>query len=276
MYRFYANNAQCKHIFLACCHDNGYVAELDKYRHDVTAAPKTILVKHGNTANGFYNLGFQLASFTNAFEMQPLQALRRLEQPSVFAPKIIRKVSVDSSSQSSEAPAAATWSTVARQPSRPGVASPAEMNGFNLPTETLKISKTVTGDAKTGIPVNRHGERIDRKINQPSSAETSRFDTRISDQKLCNTQHLTSSGCFAYNCKFDHSEIDAAMKNTLKYKARSIPCSNGTRCRKLECFFGHQCPWGSDQCSNMKCVFYRNSLHDVVDLEIAKFVPAVG
>lgn len=197
-------------------------------------------------------------------------------------PSITRTTSIGSISQSSESTPtpATTWSTVtasaARLPARSTTTSPTTLYASTAVFEPARISQSATGDFKTGIPVNRLGQRVDRPLRNPSQAELDRFEARIADRKLCNTEHLTTAGCFAYNCKFDHSEIDAPMKHTLKYKARSIACTGGSKCRKLECFYGHQCPWGADQCTNSKCAFYRNSLHEIDDLEIVKFVPAVG
>lgn len=243
------------------------------------AAPKTILIRHGNTANQFYSLGFPFARFTSTFEMEPLQVVRRFESTPAFIPKTVGAASTgDDTSQSSEntPTTATTWSTVtagaARLPVRTNTSN--SLSATADAFEPTKVSKLATGDAKSGIPVNRHGQRIDRRLQPPLPSELDRFEDRIVEQKLCNTHHLTSSGCFAYNCKYDHGPIDAAMKHTLKYKARSIPCSTGSKCRKAECFYGHQCPWGRDKCTNSKCAFYKNGLHDIDDLEIAKFVAA--
>ncbi|KAK5100074.1 hypothetical protein LTR70_003264 [Exophiala xenobiotica] len=278
-YRFYLNSAQCEHIFLACCHDNGYVAELDKYRHDPRAAEKTVLIKHGNTANQFYNLNLPFTRFSSTFEMEPLQAVRRAEAAPAFVPSARRVPSADDSASqnSGEGTPATTWSTVTAGASRMPDRTRTSI-GLSASAETFepgpKVSSNATGDPKAGIPVNRVGQRIDRTIRPPAKSEIDRFQDRIADQKLCNTHHLTSAGCFAYKCNYDHEPVDAAMKHTLKYKARSIPCTTGSKCRKAECFYGHQCPWGMDRCTNDKCPFYRNNLHDIHDLEIAKFVPA--
>jgi hypothetical protein len=70
-YRFFAYNQHCRHIFLACCHDNGYVAELDKYRYDTTAAPKTILVHAAQAAREYASLPFPVARFGSVFEVRP-------------------------------------------------------------------------------------------------------------------------------------------------------------------------------------------------------------
>jgi hypothetical protein len=107
-----------------------------------------------------------------------------------------------------------------------------------------------TGDSK-GIPINRAGQRIDRRLRAPTTQEQERFEARIKYRKLCNEHHLRAT-CYVYNCKYDHDELDPEMRNTLRYVARRIPCSQGMKCRRGDCYYGHQCPWGSDACTNYK------------------------
>jgi hypothetical protein len=137
----------------------------------------------------------------------------------------------------------------------------------NQPSKTTGNS---TADVK-GIPINRAGQRIDRRMQTPSTQQLEQFEARIRYRKLCNEHHLRDN-CYQYNCKYDHDPIDAALKNTLRYKARAIPCQAGMKCRRLDCYYGHQCPWGNESCTNPKCAFIKAGLHDITDLEVAKFV----
>lgn len=107
-----------------------------------------------------------------------------------------------------------------------------------------------TGDSK-GIPINRAGQRIDRRLRAPTTQEQERFEARIKYRKLCNEHHLRAT-CHVYNCKYDHDDLDSEMRNTLRYVARRIPCSQGMKCRRGDCYYGHQCPWGSSDCTNYK------------------------
>lgn len=135
-----------------------------------------------------------------------------------------------------------------------------------------KISKQPpAGNSKTGIPINRAGQRIDRRMQIPTTQDQERFEARIRYRKLCNEHHLRDN-CYQYNCKYDHDPIDPNLMNTLRYKARGIPCQSGMKCRRLDCYYGHHCPWGADACTNPRCAFIKAGLHDISDLEIAKFV----
>lgn len=303
-FRFYAYNAQCQRIFLACSHDNGYIAEFDKYRHDPVVLPKLVLVNHAEqtaqTARAYAGLPFRSTKFETVFEPQPID-LSAPKAEAAYGPPMLDGLTLASSPVAEHAASDLALS-VSRSSyssnSGPPVSTPltplpvnvnttksASVAQSKLSTPPIEVAKTKpvnsapsgaingTCDAKTGIPVNRHGQRIDLKMRVPTAAETAKFDDRIAYHKLCNEHHLRDN-CESYNCRYDHDPIDASMRNTLRYKARSIACGQGSKCRRLDCFYGHQCPWGNNNCGNLKCSFIKAGLHDIKDLEVAKFVPA--
>ncbi|KIW35376.1 uncharacterized protein PV07_02074 [Cladophialophora immunda] len=300
-FRFYANNAQCQRIYLACSHDNGYIAEFDKYRHDQVVAPKIVLV-HGAqtaaTARAYNALPFTSTRFDNVFESSPLEIIPKPEmvyvQPALEALSLASSSVENGSSDLTPAMSRSSYSSnPVPQPSTSMATLPlntvnrasSQAKASTPPTEVAKpkpatqaYAAALNGghDGKSGIPVNRLGQRIDLKMRVPSDAEMGKFDDRIAVRKLCNEHHLRDN-CESYNCRYDHEPIDATMKNTLRYKARSIACTYGSKCRRSDCFYGHQCPWGNNNCGNPKCSFLKAGLHDIRDLEIAKFVaPAPG
>lgn len=288
-YKFWLSNAQCQHIFLACCHDNGYVAELDKYRYQHNATSKTILVKHGNTANGFYNLNLPFVRFESTFEMDPIQpapqAPRRVDPLPTYTPTYTpnspRTTRIPSPDIISQTSAESSGAVISRQSSTTTATNSipwATVTASRPRPNTSISSKSVTSEpqaSKTGIPVNRFGQRIDRKITVPTTADIDRFEDRIRNKrKMCNSHHLSANGCYSYNCPFDHGQIDKGIKDTLRYKARSIPCGTGSGCRKADCYYGHQCLWGNNSCSNPKCAFYKNDLHEINDFKIVDYMEA--
>ncbi|KIX06386.1 uncharacterized protein Z518_04362 [Rhinocladiella mackenziei CBS 650.93] len=296
-FRFYAYNAQCQRIFLACSHEDGYIAELDKYRHDEMVMPKVILIhaaQTDTTARAYAGLPFKFTRFDTVFETAPLDMTCKVEP--VYTPPVYDGTTRGSSPMDYHAgkdftPAAIMSNCSSHSgppemvPLVPGTSNTNTPPRPNSPTPPAKAAKPKpavagplpavngTSEAKTGIAINRHGQRIDLKIREPTGAELDKFERRISHRKLCNEHHLRDN-CESYNCKYDHDPIDAVMKNTLRYKARSIPCTQGWKCRRQDCFYGHQCPWGNSKCGNPKCAFIKTGLHDIKDLEIARFVPA--
>ncbi|EXJ70498.1 uncharacterized protein A1O5_06567 [Cladophialophora psammophila CBS 110553] len=298
-FRFYANNAQCQRIYLACSHDNGYIAEFDKYRHD-PIAPKIVLVHGAQTiaaARAYSTLPFKWTRFDHVFESSPLEILPKPDpvyiQPAPEAPGLASPSTTENggsdltpvisrSSYSSNSVPQTTPSLAAIPLNTSTRASSQAKSSPTPPTEVAKPkpasqahATAINGihDGKSGIPVNRMGQRVDLKMRIPTTAEMEKFEDRIAIRKLCNEHHLRDN-CESYNCRYDHEPIDAAMKNTLRYKARSIACTQGSKCRRIDCFYGHQCPWGNNNCGNPKCSFIKAGLHDIRDLEIAKFVPA--
>lgn len=251
-YRFFAYNSHCRYILLGCCHDNGYIAELKKYSHDPVVAPKTCLIKASQPAQGFQTLSLPVATLESVFESRPIQS-----KPT-HAP----------------APASTSYATVMAPPPKETVSIP--IRTVQYPVRGSSSNSSVSPDVSPsgdpqGIPINRGGQRVDRRMRQPSTQEQERFDARVAYRKLCNEHHLRDA-CKQYYCKYDHDDIDKEMENTLRYKARSIACLNGMRCRQADCYAGHHCPW--PECWNKQCAFLKRGLHDVTDTTIAKFVPA--
>lgn len=169
------------------------------------------------------------------------------------------------------APVAAPELTPSLKVTGPALVTPSAEGSKTTSTAVKAPVKNVL-NAKNGIPINRFGQRIDLKLRAPSREDLEKFEKRIASRKLCNEHHLRDA-CYAYGCRYDHGAVDAAILNTLRHKARTIACSQGEKCRKLDCFCGHQCPWGD--CGNPKCAFEKAGLHDIRDLEVARYVPAV-
>ena len=264
------------------------MAELDKYRHDAVAGPKTTLVHAAQTAREYANLPFPIARFGSVFETsvivtrQQQQLSSRHAAPDTYSPHPVAFTPAGYAEEHSRPPYSAVSAPPGFQSALPIRTSSASTNADEAATPMTKSSSinqenrplssaAPVGDPKAGVPINRAGQRIDRRIKVPSTQDQEQFESRIRYRKLCNEHHLRNN-CFQYNCKYDHDEIDPNLMNTLRHKARSIPCQQGMKCRRLDCYYGHHCPWGGDSCSNPKCAFIRAGLHDITDLEIAKFV----
>ena len=249
----------------------------------------------GPTARAYAGLPFECTRFDTVFETSPLDLTAKIEpaypltavdglslgsaSTDPIVNDLTRTVSRSSFSSTSEAPGLTPLapisvngqSTVQKKASTPPteVALPKPV----VSTTPKRAPGSGTGEGKNGIPINRHGQRVDLKMRIPTDSELLQFEKRIKHRKLCNEHHLRDN-CESYNCKYDHEPIDATMRNTLRYKARSIPCGQGSTCRRQDCFYGHQCPWGNNECGNFKCSFIKMGLHDIKDLEVARYVAA--
>ncbi|KAF3024809.1 hypothetical protein E8E14_009453 [Neopestalotiopsis sp. 37M] len=72
MLSHYHNNLQCKKIFVAACHDNGYLHDLREYSDKNGLNRKIILVETTPAEPGFQTLGFPMTRFDSVFRSRPL------------------------------------------------------------------------------------------------------------------------------------------------------------------------------------------------------------
>lgn len=72
MLNHYVKSLQCKKIFLACCHDNGYLHDLREYSDKSDVQRKIVLVETTPAEPLFKTLGFPITRFTGVFRSKPL------------------------------------------------------------------------------------------------------------------------------------------------------------------------------------------------------------
>lgn len=70
MFRLYAENAQCRHIFFAGCHDVGYLSELSPFSGN---RDRITLVRTPAFHHEFNKLGMRVEDFPNIFRTVPLE-----------------------------------------------------------------------------------------------------------------------------------------------------------------------------------------------------------
>jgi hypothetical protein len=75
MLRTFSDNPTCKHIIFGGCHDNGYLLDLDQYKHNQAKAARFTLLETTPAERGFADLpNFQRARFEEVFRSEPLPA----------------------------------------------------------------------------------------------------------------------------------------------------------------------------------------------------------
>lgn len=70
--KHYLKNIQCKKIFVACCHDNGYLHDLRGYSDISDYRKKLVLVETTPAEPGFKALGIPVTRFDKVFRAMPL------------------------------------------------------------------------------------------------------------------------------------------------------------------------------------------------------------
>lgn len=72
MLSHYHKNIQCKKVFVACCHDNGYLHDLREYSDTNDQQKKIVLVETTPAEPYFQSLGFPMTRFDGVFRSKPL------------------------------------------------------------------------------------------------------------------------------------------------------------------------------------------------------------
>jgi hypothetical protein len=197
MLRTFSGNPTCKHIVFGGCHDNGYLLDLDQYKHNEAKASRITLLETAATQAGFKTLpNFKRAQFDAVFRPQPLpdvnyyalppppaqtQAARsvplrtKTTSPVATQPALYGHPSpgstVPSIADSAETPPDSSWATVGKQGGTNGVYSIA-------PTPSKK---------KRYIYYNKAGQRLDEPLPPRDKAATQAIEKRMSDVQISHS-----------------------------------------------------------------------------------------
>ncbi|USW48662.1 Putative Zinc finger, CCCH-type [Septoria linicola] len=241
--RLYLRIAQCKHVFFAPCHDNGYLPVLESYRRE--HGSRITLIETRPAEPGFVEVG-----------------LSRIQMPRIFRSdnlpggpvKAMPNVMLDTATNLISAPLGSSWATVGK-------------NGASTKTISIAPKKTAT---RKFILVNTYDERIDIELPRTDPAAETRFVKRAETfGKLCNSYHLMGRCERGEYCDYYHGEkVAGGEKLVLMHKARSLSCPSKYTCREAICPYGHHCKFGK-MCYLDRCFFA--DTHSM-DLEAAKKV----
>ncbi|KAK4462105.1 hypothetical protein QBC42DRAFT_84035 [Cladorrhinum samala] len=273
--KLYGENAQCKHIYLAACHDVGYVSELTQFRgrsRKFTLIDSTAIRFHDE----FHNLGMGIEELPGVFRASPLgpplphrplsgglatgAALHdKPATPTTPATtgttnnkekniclfytkgdcrygKMCKNLHVDSKSD-----APSFWSSSSSKTLR--ATSSRSTNLTSSPdTEVDMTGLPRKADIAEGhIAVNANNHRLDPYIPPPDSDTAALLKARTDKRRVCNSFLLNGSCDAGLECNYDHSPMDPACLSALESLARSQPCPKRGACKKESCTHGHIC-----------------------------------
>ncbi|POS77881.1 hypothetical protein DHEL01_v203720 [Diaporthe helianthi] len=274
MLRLYAENAQCKHIYFAACHDAGYVSQLTAYRGQ---SDRFTLIRTSGLQfhDEFTKLGLGIEELPGVFRATG-------SVMDTFYPKPLlgktNSAPAPSRSQSTESREVCAFHSVGRckygencknlhighAPSslalRPSKLSRSSWRNGSEPSDYPSPAKTHVASSRNDlqqsdlfaklpkrdeipdgqVAVNASGQRLDVYIPVPTSESENRLKLRSSMQRLCNAKHLTKY-CPNAQCEYDHNPLEADLIPTLEWLARSLPCTRRDQCRNASCTSGHIC-----------------------------------
>ncbi|KAF9766626.1 hypothetical protein IL306_000949 [Fusarium sp. DS 682] len=306
--RLYADNAQCKHIYFAACHDVGYVSDLipfrgNRERFTLIRTPSLLFHKE------FDRLGMNVEELPGVFRHMPLTYAYFTAQT---------KTSLASSTNMNKVSSPYTNSTTkATSNDGNGVCSfymqgncrygsgckfphvdskTSSQNSTPSPSTIGTSTRNFAGDWRRGsnmtksnieclprkeeipdglVPINASEERLDAYIPPPDPEAVRRLRNLSQEKRFCNNAQLYNS-CDDDNCPYEHTPIDTELLPALEHLSRSVMCTRRGGCRRANCPYGHVCqradcrhrPGGKSYCRFPQKVC-------TGDYTVASFVPAL-
>ncbi|KAJ9155825.1 CCCH zinc finger DNA binding protein [Coniochaeta hoffmannii] len=296
--QLYAENAQCKHIYFAACHDVGYINDLTPHRGN--SARFTLINSRGiKFHDEFAKLGMGVEELPGVFRSTPLDGPPAFYRP----PNAVFASTTSTKTPSSPAKQSGNNTTTAATESQKTVCefyklgkckygsgcrflhvgSAANTNNntsswrsSNNDSADGRISPSKTLPRKEDIPqdhiaVNKNNFRLDPYISPPSAEANAELRARITRQRICNNYHL--NGYCEGNCGFNHSHLGPELKRALESLARSQPCPKRGACRKANCTHGHVCQTPDCKHRGGKSFCKLPQSSHTEDLTVASYVP---
>ncbi|CAK1354150.1 unnamed protein product [Cercospora beticola] len=279
--RLYLRIGQCKHIFFAPCHDNGYLPVLESYRRE--HASRMTLIETRPAEPGYVELGLRRIQMPTLFRSDnlpggPVKSMPTvaLEAPTKFAGMSNAVLSPQPKKLPNRTGLSTQAQNAAIMPKAPSPAPSNESNGSSWatigknggPTKTINIAPQKKPNRRS-ILVNRYNERIDEDLPRTDPAAENRFQKRTETYgKHCNSYHLLGRCERGEYCDYHHGEkLTAGERLVLMHKARSLSCPKKIACVDPICPYGHHCKYGGGHCYFDRC--YYADTH-TMDLEPAK------
>ncbi|KAE8355673.1 hypothetical protein BDV28DRAFT_162611 [Aspergillus coremiiformis] len=265
MFRLFADNNQCKHIFFAGCHDAGYLSLLTPYRGKTD---RITLIKSASFHPEYEKLDLlvrELPAVFTSTSPSPMggniaatatrPVCKHFQKGICRFGKDCTKLHVMPNQQLSKL----LDDTPNQPPSFAIKVRDQEYYARFLPRANPKSQEF--------IAINKDGERIDTYCPMPPPEEWEMYYRRAKRHKLCNKYQLGGE-CGNFNCEFDHSPIESACLNVMMYIMRQHLCSKGVGCRSIKCYLGHMCQ--KDGCKGTKpCKFSRQA--HILSLQVTQW-----
>lgn len=279
MLTHFYNNFQCKKIFFAGCHDNGYLHELREHEGDLDAKDRIVLLETTPAQPSFSSLNFDITRFDTVFRTQPLLAEPRhtisptalkppAPQPSqspqpptahLPIPKASSPLSSGSVQSTAQELVASSgnggYSIQYPAGAPPSYASAGGLNGH----QNISIASSKPKPPKI-IDYNANGQRIDPPNKFPSNpADQSSYREKMESIKpkaFCNGHYLVGRCERVTNCTLEHSvRLTPGELAVHRYKARTTLCPRGPECENYNCYLSHHCPHGLNCTRRGDCKF---------------------
>ncbi|KAI3579377.1 hypothetical protein IWW34DRAFT_440176 [Fusarium oxysporum f. sp. albedinis] len=272
--RLYADNAQCKHIYFAACHDVGYVSDLipfrgNRERFTLIRTPSVLFHKE------FDRLGMNIEELPGVFRHVPLTYAYSTAQTktalasSTNISKVVNSPYTNSTIKGNSNDGNSVCSFYMQGNCRYGSgckfshvdSKTSSQNSTPSPSTIGTSTKNLTSDWRRGssitksnieslprkeeipdghVAINAVEDRLDAYLPPPDPDAARRLKMLSQEKKFCNNAQLYNS-CDSDNCGYEHAPIDKELLPALEHLSRSVPCTRGGACRRANCVYGHVC-----------------------------------
>jgi len=254
MFKHFLNNFQCRKIFFAGCHDNGYLHELREHVGDPDAKERIVLLETTPAEPGFVALGFPMIRLDTVFRSEPLANEKKYTYPnrplpnqSVHSSVLLEKSTVDGGSWGPPEPSR-------RQQSPVSLVTMAPSEGTVSPSPTLSAAALAASSAQPPTPTPTASVSTSGNggisIKYPSSyaaagSASGHQNINVQTAKIKNPKTIE------YN-KYNH-RLDSPIKvpsfnnnpSQATYKAKADKIKPNAFCNHY--YLAGKCKWG-DEC----------------------------
>lgn len=284
MLNHFYRNIQCKKIFFAACHDNGYLHQLRGFLGGSEGEKRIVLVETTPAGEKFRSLGFDIIRFDNVFRCEHLPSEQAPTRSSFQGPSITPDNEINgrssfpdsdttshgNSSQNTASTGPLTEMTLTQGSRMDSVVNVSGNGGVSVryPSSYAKIGgsrhpqniiiKGRQAKEKKVIEYNKYDQRLDPPIrNSTDAAALDSYHKKlheIAPRGFCN-EHYLLGRCNRFKCKMAHDkELSPSEIVIQKYKARLGQCPNFADCTDYDCCLSHHCPFGKN-CVHSPCKF---------------------
>ncbi|KAJ5180503.1 hypothetical protein N7492_003713 [Penicillium capsulatum] len=284
-------NVQCKKIFFAGCHDNGYLHDLQQYTNNAhDDAHRIVLVETTPAQPSFRSLlPFPIVRFDNVFRSTSLRLGDSLPSPGCAGHSPPRPIPVSPVDEEPTSPASIIEQTTSPRNASPSTEPPEITNPTTGPASSMVMSgnggksvrysltyataggsenhhnislKTDTSKTARSIEYNRNSQRLDPPNKRPQDLavwesyhdKLARVQEGSQRRGFCNWEYLAGGCTRRSTCRMEHDAVlDERELLVQRYKARTGVCLTGPSCSEWDCFFSHHCPF--ENCPRPNCKF---------------------
>ncbi|USP81385.1 hypothetical protein yc1106_08659 [Curvularia clavata] len=246
LFKMSIKDPSCQHIVFGASGSAQYVRVL---RENLMSTERITLIQRGREDTSLTSLGLPSVIFSEVFEL-----LRIKEVASGDTKEPLKTPNASATFSAIDATFTRREKSLTRPKSRQ-VNKHATQTLSNVGKDQIKASPTRAQSLRSPpahlaplplkgppgtIPINAAGYRIDLHMKAPTEKQWGEYKARIATGELCHWFHV-GHGCHKRDCTYDHTPATFNERYCLRFVRRGYSCSDGGKCRSINCLRGHIC-----------------------------------